>query len=256
MSAVHDVEALLAKIGGGAHLRGFGAEPCSTWQRAVLRLDWPGLGDLLPDGGLPRGVVELASPRALGGATSVALAAVCAGQARSRDAWCAWIDPEGSLHAPGVAAAGVDLDRMLVVRPPRSQVGRVAVKVMGAGAFEVVVIDVDALPDANDPCAGSRPTSPSAIAERTSKKKSWSPEVLVRKLALSAESSGATVLLLTDSTRPRSVPWPVSLRLELSRPNRGDLVVRIAKDRRGSIGLVKAVPFLPVARAAVGIIAG
>ena len=79
-------------------------------ESGALALPWPGLGDLLPDGGLPRGVVELAAPRALGGSTSVALAAVRSGQARARSAWCAWIDPEGTLHAPGVVAAGVDLD--------------------------------------------------------------------------------------------------------------------------------------------------
>jgi hypothetical protein len=74
--------------------------------------------------------------------------------------------------------------------------------------------------------------------------------VLVRKLALSAEASGSTVLLLTDGSRPRSIPWPVALRLELSRPTRSELVVRVAKDRRGRIGLVRTVPFLPVGRSA------
>ena len=46
----------------------------------------------------------------------MALAAVRAGQARGRGAWCAWVDPEGTLHAPGVVAAGVELARMLVDR--------------------------------------------------------------------------------------------------------------------------------------------
>jgi hypothetical protein len=82
------------------------------------------------------------------------------------------------------------------------------------------------------------------------KKKTWAPEVLVRKLALSAEASGSTVVLLTDSARPRAIPWPVALRLELSRPTRNELVVRVAKDRRGRIGLVRTVPFVPVLRAA------
>lgn len=71
-------------------------------------------------------------------------------------------------------------------------------------------------------------------------------DVLVRKLALAAEPSGATVMLLTDSARPRTVPWPVSLRLELSRPSRHELTVRVAKDRSGRSGLVKTVPFHPV----------
>jgi recombination protein RecA len=251
MAAAHDIEALLAKLGDKAgfelreNLRSQGpgggklrlAPPPAP---GALTLSWPGLGDLLPDGGLPRGVVELAAPRALGGSTSVALAAVRAGQARAAGAWCAWLDPEGTLHAPGVVAAGVDLDRMLVVRPPRAQLARVAVKVVGAGAFEVVVVDFDAVPGATL-AADARP-------QVAKKRRAWAPEVLVRKLALSAESSGSTVLLLTDGARPRSIPWPVALRLELSRPTRSELVVRVAKDRRGRIGLVKTVPFLPVCR--------
>jgi recombination protein RecA len=232
MSAAHDVEALLRSL----------RNPEARRSSSALALSWPGLGDLLPDGGLPRGVVELAAPRALGGSTSVAFAAVRAGQARAESAWCAWLDPEGTLHGPGLVAAGVDLARMLVVRPSRAQLGRVAVKVVGAGAFEVVVVDFDALPGSEGlrhPQTRHRPAS-----------KAWAPEVLVRKLALSAESSGATVLLLTDSTRPRATPWPVALRLELSRPNREGLFVRIAKDRRGRIGMAKTVPFVPVTQSA------
>jgi recombination protein RecA len=160
----------------------------------------------------------------------VALAAVQAGQARAPGAWCAWIDPEGTLHAPGVVAAGVDLARMLVVRTPRAQIARVAVKVVASGAFEVVVVDVDAVQGGE----GS--------AQRA--------DVVVRKLALAAEPSGATVLLLTDSTRPRAAPWPVALRLELSRPDARTLSVRVAKDRRGRVGLARAVPFRPLVRLA------
>ena len=230
MAAAHDIGAFLEGL--GAKARG-----ANVRENPGLALSWPGMCDLLPDGGLPRGVVELAAPRALGGSTSVALAAVRAGQERGRSAWCAWLDPEGTLHAPGVAAAGIDLDRMLVVRPPRAQIARTAVKVVGAGAFEVVVVDFDAVPG-----AAQAPGAGSATAK---KKKTWAPEVLVRKLALSAESSGSTVLLLTDSTRPRAIPWPVALRLELSRPSRNELVVRVAKDRRGRIGLVRTVPFVP-----------
>ncbi len=237
MSAAHDVEALLRALRNPETRR-----PAGAAGSRALPLSWPGLAELLPDGGLPRGVVELAAPRALGGSTSVAFEAVRAGQARSPDAWCAWLDPEGSLHGPGLVAAGIDLSRMLVVRPPRPQLGRVAVKVVGAGAFEVVVIDFDALPG-SDRGQGSHRTGRPA-------KKSWAPEILVRKLALGAESSGATVLLLTDSTRPRATPWPVALRLELSRPNRDNLLVRIAKDRRGRIGMARAIPFAPLARLA------
>jgi recombination protein RecA len=214
MSAAHDVEALLAQLGTRVHLAN------TTEAAHTLVLGWPELDALLPDGGLPRGVVELSAPQARGGATSVALATVRAGQARGKGAWCAWIDPEGSLHAPGVVAAGVELARMLVVRAPRAGVARAALKVVASGAFEVVAIDVGSLPRG---------------------------EVLVRKLALAAEPSGTTVLLLTDSSRPRAAPWPVTLRLELSRPDVRTLSVRVAKDRRGRVAPARTLPFRPVA---------
>src|SRR5579859_1922454 len=95
----------------------------------ALPLGWAELDAALPDGGLPRGVVELTSPRALGGATSVALAAVRAAQEKDPRAWCAWLDPDATLYAPGVAMAGVDLARLLVVRPSRAELSRIAVKV-------------------------------------------------------------------------------------------------------------------------------
>jgi recombination protein RecA len=236
MSAAHDVEALLTQLGTPGRLR----LACWDAPPSTLALSWPGLGDILPDGGLPKGVVELTAPRALGGSTSVALEAVRSGQARAKNAWCAWIDPERTLYAPGVVAAGVDLSRMLVVQPPRAELSRVAVKVMGAGAFEVVVVDFDALPGAWKKRGGERGTG--------KKKSAWPPEVLVRKLALAAESCGTTLLLLTDSARPRSVQWPVALRLELSRSKRNELAVRVAKDRRGRIGVVRTLPFYPIVR--------
>jgi len=199
------------------------------------------LNDVLPDGGFPQGVVELTSPGALGGATSMALAAIRSGQARGHKAWCAWIDPEATLHAPGLVAAGVDLNRMLVVRPARAQLGPIAVRVVGSGAFEVVVVDFDAIAGAD------RPAEPQP--RKTREKKAWAPEVLVRKLALSAESSEAMVLLLTDRLRARGTAWPVSLRLELGRPSRGELSVKVAKDRRGRVGAAKTIAFQPIARA-------
>jgi recombination protein RecA len=236
MSPAHDVALLLERLGVSRRVR-LACEP-ATEGLPVLELAWPGMESALPDRGLPRGVVELACPHALGGATSVALAAVRGGQARSRSAWCAWIDPEGTLHAPGVVVAGVDLKRMLVVHPPRAQLGRIALKVVSSGAFEVVVVDIDAIPGSSRPSEG----------ERRPRAKAWAPEVFVRKLALAAEPSGATVLLLTDSARPRSTPWPVALRLELERPQRRELVVRVGKDRRGRIGVVKTIPFQPLTR--------
>jgi recombination protein RecA len=243
MAAAPDLQALLEKLGSAIKL-----QIAQGDERGPALSLWPELDSVLPDGGLPCGIVELSAPRALGGSTSVSLAAMRAGQARASSAWCAWLDPEGTLHAPGVVAAGVQLERMLVVRCPREQLGRVAVQVVASGAFEVVVIDFDTLPR-----AGANDTSLSRQGPRSStgKKKRWGPEVLVRKLALLAEPSGTTVLLLTNASKPRAVPWPVALRLELSRPNPRDLVVRVAKDKGGRIGLARTIPFRFASKLAV-----
>jgi recombination protein RecA len=235
MAVAHDVQALLEQL---SRKHGELSRPLGP---PLPLPEWPELEAILPDHGFPRGVVELTSPGALGGATSVALAAIKAGQSRGEHAWCAWIDPEGSLHAPGVVAAGVDLARLLVVRPHHTQLGRMAVKAVGSGAFEVVVVDVDAP-------VSLRGTPPPGAQNRGGGS-GRRLDLLVRKLALAAEPSGATVLLLSDAERPRPVPWPVALRLELSRPEPESLSVRVVKERRGRAdSLAKTIPFLPVAR--------
>jgi recombination protein RecA len=191
-------------------------------------LDWPELADLLPDGGFPRGVVELSSPHAVGGATAVAFAAIRSTQKKSATQThpnaipAAWIDTDSTLFAPGVARAGIDLARLFVVRPPRTELGRIAVKVARSGAFELLVVDVDAI---------------AGIDETTQKQARISSkmEVVVRKLALAAEANGMTVILITDAHRHRAVPWPVAMRLELER-RPGKIGVRVAKERHGRIG--------------------
>jgi hypothetical protein len=227
-----DLLSLLGSRVESAEALGAGAEERAN---ARLSLDWPELDAALPDGGLPRGVVELAAPRALGGGASIALAAVRAAQARNARAWCAWVDPEATLYAPGLVAAGVDLARLLVVRPPRAELARISVKVAASRAFDVIVVDMDPLPGAVAAQASSTLRRPSA------RKRAWPSEVLVRKLALLAAEGGATVLLLTDATIARAVPWPVALRLEISRA-RESIALRVAKDRRGRGGLAKTVP--------------
>jgi hypothetical protein len=190
------------------------------WAQPVLPSGWPELDAALPDQGFPRGVIELAAPRALGGGTSIALAVVRAAQQRDARAWCAWVDSEATLYGPAVARAGVDLDRLLVVRPPVRSAGRVAVRVAEARACEVIVVD--------------------GLTEAPRTKRALEPEILIRKLSLASERGGATILLITDSLAPRAATWPVALRLELGRAP-GHLVVRVAKDRRGRASLAKAI---------------
>jgi hypothetical protein len=238
---VSPLEALLAQLGSRVT-----RAPEKVQTPRVLPLGWPEVDAILPDAGLPHGVVELSSPHVLGGATSVALAAVRAAQQRDARAWCAWIDPEGTLYAPGVRMAGVDLARLLVVRPPRSELGRVAVKVAAARACDVIVIDADAIPILGG-ASSARSVSPSRAAQTFSRRsKGRGPirdEVLVRKLALLAEEGKITIVLLTDALARRAAPWPVALRLELLRAP-GTLSLRVAKDRYCRVSLVKTkVPY-------------
>jgi hypothetical protein len=196
----------------------------------ALSLAWPAFDAALPDGGFPRGVVELSAPHSLGGATMVALAAVRAAQSKDSRVWCAWVDPGATLYAPGVVMAGVELHRLFIVRPRQADVGRVVVKVARSLAFAVIVVDADPGRGGSEHHGGV----PQARRDR-------SREVLVRKLALLAADGGSTILLLTDSLAPHPAPLPVALRLELERAPEA-IRVRIGKDRYGRGGLAQTVP--------------
>ena len=183
----------------------------------------PELDEVLPDQGIPRGcVVELAVAGGVSLATAIALAACRAAQREAALCggdvpWCAFVDPSATLYGPGVAEAGVTLERLLVVRPPLEALERTAIRLAESQAFAVTVIDTMGVPGKS--CGvvlGSWPR-------------------VVRRLALSAEASGTAVLLITDSEARRPLPLPVAMRLELSRTSADRLSVRVAKERRGRI---------------------
>jgi recombination protein RecA len=201
------------------------------------------LGDVLPDGGLPRGaVVEVASPRALGRATTIALRACAAAQAEGRlragvtstpreaggerakhpwvgGVWCAFVDPWSTLHAPAVVARGVDATRLLVVRPPLGALARVVVRLAESRVFSVIVVDTAGVPGA---------ASSGALDLGR-----WS--TVVRRVALAVERTDTTVILLTDATVRRAMPLPVALRLEVEPKGPGLVSVRVAKERHGRL---------------------
>ena len=193
-----------------------------------LPLGIESLDAVLPDQGLPRGsVVELAVSGPSGLATFIALSAVRAAQLAakeiSRPGWCAFVDPSSTLYAPGVAALGVDLERLLVVRPPLEALGRTALKLVESAVFSLVVIDT----------LGTlgRPLDMPLAA--------WGR--IVRRLSMGVDGTNRSVLLVTDAKEPRVLPLPVAQRIELSQPDSGRLGVRIAKDRRGRITNVREV---------------
>jgi recombination protein RecA len=223
-------DGVLRKVG----LRGVSlGQPQENEARAkALPLGVRGIDEALPEAGLPRGaVVEMATPGGLARATSLALAVCASAQNEARQkggagtdgAWCAFIDPAGTLFAPAVARAGVDLARLLVVRPPLGDdsppnlLARVAVRVAASGVFSAVVVDLAGVPGGRLRVQLDR----------------W--VTAVRRLALAVEKSETTVLLLTDLLAPRSLPLPVAMRLEVERPSEPKLLFRVAKDRRGQV---------------------
>jgi recombination protein RecA len=205
-----------------------------------LQVDFGGVDEALPDGGLPRGaVVELSSPYGLARATSIALAACASAQEEARlrgggastvGAWCAWLEPapEGSaektsLFAPSMERAGVDLSRLLVVRPPAEALGRVAARVAQSRVFSVIVIDLAGVPGRRAEARLDRWVNP------------------VRRLATAIEGMETVVLLLTDSLAPRALPLPVALRVEVERASATTLRLTVAKDRRGRVAAPRPV---------------
>jgi len=178
---------------------------------------------LLPDAGLPRGaVVEICSPAGLGHATRLALAACASAQqethVQSTRAWCCWIDTSQTLFAPGVLAAGVDLEHLLVVRPPPEALARIAVRLGSSWLFSLLVVERAGVPG----------TRSSAVRAR------WS--TTVRRLGLAVEGSECTVVLLSSTEQLRAEPLPVAMRIELGRPSSDRLSFRIAKERFGRVG--------------------
>src|SRR5688572_25661983 len=115
-------------------------------------------------------------------------------------AWCAFVDPSGSLYAPGVARAGVQLSHLLVVRPRPEDLARVTLRLVESQSLPLVVVDL----------VGT-PTSPLDVPLGP-----WGR--VIQRLARALEGTTTRVLLLTHEAAPRPVPLRVGLRVELSRP--------------------------------------
>lgn len=188
----------------------------------VLPLGVPALDDVLPHGGLPYGsVVELQVRGASGAATSFALAACRAAQRHAMagepgSGWCAFIDPTHTLFAPGVARLGVDLGRLLVVRPDWGAIERVAVRIAEAKIAAVLVIDLRG------------PWGEVALDHRR-----WS--CAVRRLSLIVEQLSTSVLMITRAPAAASWALPVAMRLEFTRTSPDDVELRVGKERTGRV---------------------
>lgn len=230
---------LVRQLGGGSAANLALAESARSAELSGLALPslslaeagWPQLDEVLPDGGLLRGgVVELRVHDRSAAATSIALAACRAAAleaARHGGAapWCAFVDPSATLYAPGVSAAGVDPERLLVVRPGEDALSRVAVRLAESRAFSVIAIDTVGVPG-----------KPLRVALGA-----W-PRV-VRRLAMGVEGSETTVLLVTDAEARCPLPLPVAMRIELERSQPARLSLRVTKHKHGRVGPQRSVPW-------------
>lgn len=224
----------------------------------VLPLGIPALDAALPGGGLSLGgVTELQIRGASGAATSFALAACRAaqhqhgleqggpeqyrcmqgamasramtsqrGSSLESRVWCAFIDPSASLFAQGVNRLGVDLSRLLVMRPTVDALDRVAVRIAEANLMAVLVIDL----------RWWMQPSTSSLNEH-----SW--QRTVRRLSLSVKSSFSSVLLLTHAEQFQSLPLPTFQRLELTRKSQASFELKVAKERTGRISAPRLFPY-------------
>jgi protein ImuA len=149
---------------------------------------------VLPGGGFPRGALAELAGGPASGKTGVALSAIAS--LGERDL-AAYVDGRGELYPPAAAALGVDLSRLLIVRPAaRAAPGRdpslgalwAVEALLASGAFAAVAVD-----------AGW----PAALR---------GADAVARRLHAAAERGGAAGLWLShgDGARP-----PAALRVEI-----------------------------------------
>lgn len=167
-------------------------------QRAgFVSTGWPAIDALLPGGGFPRGSLSELAGGSASGKTAVALSTLA--KACGERGIVAFVDGRGELYPPAVRPLGLDLERLLIVRP-RGPAGAAvahsalwaAEALLASGAFEAVAIDV-------------------AVELMRSV-----PEVtaaMLRRLRAAAEKGGCVALWLS---RPGSVRAPAAVRVELA----------------------------------------
>jgi protein ImuA len=161
-------------------------------REGVLACGLPEVEARLPGGGFPRGCLSSLCGGPASGKTGVALSTLR--QAQAGGGLAAFVDGRGEFYPPAALALGVDLARLLIVRPgtARGEVlpGLWAAEVLlGSGAFCAVAIDV------------SLRGVPAARAEP-----------ILRRLRAAAEKGGAAALLLSA---PGDPAIPAAVRIDL-----------------------------------------
>ena len=171
-------------------------------REGLLATGLPEVDALLPGGGFPRGALADLAGGPASGKTRVALAALR--EAQGEGGLAAFVDGRGELYPPAAVGLGVDLARLLIVRPGEGGLWA-AEALLGSGAFAAVAVDV--------PLRGLAPAR---------------AEAALRRLRAAAERGGAAALWLGASGAPRVAG---ALRLDLD---------TLARRPRGAVRRVAA----------------
>jgi hypothetical protein len=173
-----------------------------------LPTGYTALDRCLPGGGWPsQGLIEVLADRTGIGELSLLLPALARLCGEGREAgWLAWISPPHPPYAPALAACGIDVGRVLVVRAPPAEWAMD--QALRSGACGAVL-------------------GWAACRDRQS----------LRRLQLAAEQSGCFAVLFRR-LRDGHEPSPAVLRIALS-SDRDGLEVRILKSRGGRAASVR-----------------
>jgi cell division inhibitor SulA len=113
--------------------RGRSVAPLATFASGFAALD-----RVLPGGGWPRsGLIEILTARQGIGELQLWLPALAALSSAGQARWCAFVGPPFPLFAPAFAAAGVQLEQLLVIRP--EQVLWATEQALLSGACDIVL---------------------------------------------------------------------------------------------------------------------
>jgi hypothetical protein len=188
---------------------------------ATLRTGVAEVDALLPSGGFPLGQALELCGEVASGRTSLALRAVASAHRERR--LCAWVDGPKELYPPAAAAMGVDLSRLLIVRPKQqSQLAWTAVQLARSGAFACVVLDLTQGLGSTGKSSGLR----LSLAEG-------------KKLADAAFRGGTLLLLLSSPSAPAD--GVTRMRTEAVGPE--GLAVEVLRSRQGGLGTRAVVPW-------------
>ena len=132
-----DLHAVADTVNARLHAPVVRVGPGATPTRGAVSSGFPALDAATGLGGFPRGRITELIGRPTSGCGTVAARTVAAAGGYS-----AWVDVPGLVDVDALARCGVDLERLFILRPPRTgDALAVAAQLMACGQFAVVVLD-------------------------------------------------------------------------------------------------------------------